>query len=630
MKCSHFYPICLVLVLIMNLFLWLSCSPPADVVLQLQDARSGNPVEGALVWAPSERMTFRSDVNGRVKVPGIYTDGILKIRAKNCWPLEINGAALPDVPLQLVYDESLANPAEAALVFTRGDTLRGAYGPYRANNDLISYDLTVRLDVAEKYLVGNNVITFKMLQDGRRIQLDLFDNMAVDSILYQGKPLAYTRDFNAVFVDFPEMLPAGKAVEIDFHYSGHPRETGRFGGIAFKEDSLGNPWIYTACQGIGASLWWPNKDQKPDEPDSMRMRVIVPAELTDVSNGRFLGRSELGDGYAAYDWQIHYPINNYSVSLNIGKYVHFADSLGDLSLDYYVLPYHLEAARRQFSQAKPMLECFEKYFGPYPFPKDGYKLIEVPYSGMEHQSAVTYGNLFRNGYLGRDWTGVGISTQFDFIIVHESGHEWFGNSVTANDDSDAWLQEGWCTYTEAVYVECRFGYEDALAYLNGYQSKVRNRAPVIGPPGVNHWPTGDIYFKGALFLNTLRSVVNDDAVWWPLVYDYAEHFKYRNIFTSDMINFFNRRLERDLTPLFLQYLYRAELPVLELDFREDALAYRWNCAVTEFDMPVEIRTPQGVKRLHPRSEWQTIPADSTAQDNWEVATERFFLEVAEK
>ena len=234
MKCSHFYPICLVLVLIMNLFLWLSCSPPADVVLQLQDARSGNPVEGALVWAPSERMTFRSDVNGRVKVPGIYTDGILKIRAKNCWPLEINGAALPDVPLQLVYDESLANPAEAALVFTRGDTLRGAYGPYRANNDLISYDLTVRLDVAEKYLVGNNVITFKMLQDGRRIQLDLFDNMAVDSILYQGKPLAYTRDFNAVFVDFPEMLPAGKAVEIDFHYSGHPRETGRFGGIAFK------------------------------------------------------------------------------------------------------------------------------------------------------------------------------------------------------------------------------------------------------------------------------------------------------------------------------------------------------------------------------------------------------------
>ncbi|MEL6824361.1 MAG: M1 family metallopeptidase, partial [Calditrichota bacterium] len=348
-----------------------------------------------------------------------------------------------DDAILLTFDSTLVNPIEARMQFTKADTLRGSYGIYRANNDIKHYDLKMRLDIEEKYLSGSNGITFTMLKPDDQIQIDLFYNMNVDSILFEGNPLEYKRKFNAVFIDFPRMLSAGETYKIAFHYSGYPKETGRFGGLAYKADSLGNPWIYTACQGTGASLWWPNKDQAPDEPDSMRMRIIVPSELVDASNGRLQKVTDLGDGTSEYDWKIHYPINNYCVSLNIGNYTHYSDTLGDLSIDYYVQPYHLQQAKRQFAQTKPMLECFEEKFGPYPFPKDGFKVIEVPYSGMEHQSAVTYGNLFKNGYLGRDWTGVGVSMKFDFILVHETGHEWFGNSVTANDVSDAWIQEGW-------------------------------------------------------------------------------------------------------------------------------------------------------------------------------------------
>jgi aminopeptidase N len=474
---------------------------------------------------------------------------------------------------------------------------------------------------------GRNRIAFRMLEDGDRIQLDLFDNMAVDSVLLDGRSLTVTREHNAVFVDFPETLRRGEAYAIDFHWSGHPAEQGRFGGMVFRADSVGDPWVFTANQGIGASLWWPNKDQQPDEVDSMTMRVTVPTGLTEVSNGRFLGSTDLGDGTTRFDWKIHYPINNYSVSINIARYEHFSDTLGDVTLDFWALPYHLEAARRQFAQAKPMLECFERYFGPYPFPRDGYKLIEVAYSGMEHQSAVTYGNLFENGYLARDWTGVGISPRFDFIIVHESGHEWFGNSVTANDVSDAWIQEGFDTYAEAVYVECMWGYEDAMRYVNGYQEKVANEEPIVGPAGVNHWPTQDQYFKGALFLNTLRHVVDDDQAWWALLKDYAGHFQYRNIWTTDVINFFNERLDRDLRPVFEQYLYHAALPVLELELVADSVRHRWRADVEDFDMPVRVRAAGELRTIHPTTEWAAEPLDGVAPEDWQPATDLFYIAV---
>ena len=360
----------------------------------------------------------------------------------------------------------------------RADILRGEFGRYRANNDLQHYTLDVRVDPDRRYLSGTNRIRFRMLRDDTRIQVDLYANLNVDRILLGTTPLKFTREVNAVFVDFPETLRAGREYAIDFHYSGSPVETGRFGGIAFRKDPDGNHWINTACEGEGSSIWWPSKDQWRDEPDEgMDLRVAIPSTLVDVSNGRFLGKTDLGDGYTRWDWRVHYPINSYNVSLNIGNYIHFADKMGDLTLDYYVLPANLENAKRQFAQARPMLEIYEDVFGEYPFGKDGFKLIEVPYSGMEHQSAVTYGNRWKNGYLERDWTGVGVSLKFDFIIIHESAHEWFGNAVSAADVSDMWIQEGWATYLEVIYVERLFGAEDALKYVNGLKEKVRNTSP---------------------------------------------------------------------------------------------------------------------------------------------------------
>jgi len=359
----------------------------------------------------------------------------------------------------------------------------------------------------------------------------------------------------------------------------------------------------------------------------MTLAVTVPSDLVDVSNGRLEGVEELADGWTRYSWKIHYPINNYSVSVNDGRYTRFSDTLGDLTLDYYVLPEHLEEARTQFAQAKPMLQCFQDRLGPYPFPLDGYKLIEVPYSGMEHQSAVAYGNLFQNGYLARDWTGVGISTRFDFIIVHESAHEWFGNSVTANDVSDAWIHEGFGTYLEGVYVECMWGYDDAITYLNGYRSKVGNREPIIGPTGVNHWPTQDQYFKGALFLNTLRHVVDDDQVWWTLLQDYTDTFRHRNIWTQDVINFFNGRLGRDLRPIFQQYLYYPSLPVLEVKAEADAVAFRWRADVADFQMPLKVRVNGDVHTIHPTSEWQSEPLNGVDPAAWQPATDLFYIGV---
>ena len=594
--------------------------------LTLQDAATGHPVEGALVYSPGDLTVFRSDVHGVLELPAGWGTGGVRIWAKNHRPMELDLSGV-DGPVLLFFDESLVNPGEARYTFDRADTLRGTYGPFRENNDLLTYALDIRVDVGEKFITGVNAIGFRMLEDGTRIQLDLFENMSVDSILFQGEALAYTREFNAVFVDFPETLRKDEAYAVDFHYSGHPMESGRFGGMAFREDSLGNPWVITACQNIGASLWWPNKDQQPDEPDSMTLAVTVPSELVDVSNGRLMGVEDLGDGTTKYLWKIHYPINNYSVSLNIGKYTHFSDSLGDLSLDYWVLPYHLEEARRQFAQAKPMLQCFNDRIGDYPFPKDGYKLVEAPYSGMEHQSAVTYGNLFQNGYLARDWTGVGISTRFDFIIVHESTHEWFGNSVTANDVSDAWIHEGFGTYLEGVYVECQWGYEDAITYLNGYQSKVGNREPIIGPTGVNHWPTQDQYFKGALFLNTLRHVVDDDNVWWTLLQDYTDHFKYKNIWTQDVINFFNQRLGHDLRPVFQQYLYHPTLPVLEVKQEGDAVAFRWRADVEDFDMPLKVRVNGEMHTIYPTAEWMQEALDGADPGDWQPATDLFYIGV---
>ncbi len=519
---------------------------------------------------------------------------------------------------------------------THADILRGEYGRCRANNDLLYYHLDVRVDPEKKFLSGKTLMRFKMLTDDNRIQLDLHEALKVDKILFssgnksrdQGSKseLHYQRDSGAVFVDFPETLKAGKTYEIEFYYSGNPVETGRFGGIAFRKDPVGRPWINTACEGEGASIWWPNKDQWKDEVESMNISVAIPNELVDVSNGKFLGKTDLGNGYSRWDWFVSYPINNYDVSLNIGTYEHFSDRLGDLPLDFYALPEDLDKAKKQFPQAKGMLEAFQHYFGEYPFKRDGYKLIEVPYSGMEHQSAVTYGNHFANGYLERDWTGVGISPRFDFIIIHESGHEWFGNSITAQDRSDMWIHEGWTTYLECLYVEYHYGKEDGLKYTNAYRTKVRNQEPVIPPRGINATPPQDMYFKGALFINTLRSIVDDDKRWFDLLHDLYQHFKYRTIMTEDLVSFFNQRTKQDLTPIFNQYLRHTAIPVLELKFDSGAVSYRWKVDEKNFVMPVRVGDRNHWQVIEATTEWRQLKT-TLSKDEFSVATDLYFVDV---
>jgi aminopeptidase N len=580
---------------------------------------------------------------------------------------------------------------------SRGQLLRGEYGRYRANNDLLYYHLDIRVDPVVRKLSGKNTIRFKMLQDDNRIQLDLYASLAIDKIALGTTPLKYERELNAVFVDFPETLKAGNEYAVDFFYSGTFPETPRRGGrgargergapgergagdeaagqrgnegargdaargdaaergaageqgdrgrrggrgqrgqrgrgnrspgISFSIDDANRPWITTSCEGPGAATWWPNKDQWRDEVSSMDISVAVPHEFTDVSNGRLVSKEDLGDGYTRWNWHVSYPINNYCVSLNIAKYAHFSDKLGELTMDYYVLPEDLERAKSQFAQAKPMHEAFKHYFGEYPFARDGYKLVHVPYAGMEHQTAVTYGNGFTNGYGGRDWTFVGVSLKFDFIIIHESGHEWFGNAVSAADVSDMWIHEGWCTYLECMYVEQVFGYDDALKYTNGYKRRVQNRTPIIATRGIHQSPPGDQYFKGALFLHTLRSVMNDDAKWWALIRETYDTFKYKNIMTEDIVALFNNRFGEDLTPIFDQYLRHTALPTLELAIDADKreLKYRWLADEKNFNMPVRVGDKDMWQIIRPTTEWQSISTMLT-NDTVEVATDLYFINV---
>jgi aminopeptidase N len=523
-------------------------------------------------------------------------------------------------------------PPAAPPAPTHSDILRGAYGPYRANNDLLFYHLDVRVDPEKQTISGKNTIRFKMLKDDNRIQLDLSDALQVDKIVLGTTELKYQRESGAVFIDFPETLKAGREYSIDFYYSGHPLTIGRFGGMVFGKDPSGKPWIYTSCEDDGASIFWPNKDQWRDEVnDGMEISVAVPNGMMDVSNGKFAGKTDLGDGYTRWDWRISYPINSYDVALNIGDYTHFSDNYKDLPLDYYVLPADLEKAKTQFAQSKGMLEAFEHYFGEYPFQRDGYKLVEVPYLGMEHQSAVAYGNHFQNGYLGRDWAGVGLSMKFDFIIIHESGHEWFGNAVTAADRSDMWIHEGWTTYLEALYVEYYYGKDNAILYLNGIKKKIENKRPIISERGVNSTPPEDQYFKGALMLNTLRSMLNDDPRWFKLIHDFYQHFKYQNIMTEDVVAWFNQQTHMNLTPFFNQYLRHTAIPELDLKYDASAgtVSYRWKADEPNFTMPVRVGEKEHWQTIQPTTEWQTMKTSLTP-DAFAVDTEHFYVNVSKQ
>lgn len=502
--------------------------------------------------------------------------------------------------------------------FTRKDSLQGGFSFERMCFDVQHYDLDIKVNPDEKFISGSNTISFKMHHESNIIQLDLFENMKVDSIVFEHNKLDFKREFGAVFISFPTPLKVtDHLLKLQFYYSGNPivaKNAPWDGGFVFAKDVNNKPWICVAVQGTGASLWFPVKDSQSDEPDlGASIKVAVPNGLMNVSNGRFKGSLDLDNGYTRWDWEVKNPINSYNITLNIGDYVHIHETHNNLDLDYYVLRGNEKRARKQFAEVKPMMDCFESKFGTYPFTEDGYKLVESNYLGMEHQSAVAYGNKYRKGYLGRDNSGTGIGLLFDFIVVHESAHEWFGNSITSRDIADMWIHEAFTTYAESVYIECQFGKEKAIEYINGQKKLVQNNKPILGNYGVNNEGSGDMYYKGTLILNTLRSAVDDDQKWWRILKKFAENNRHKIIETKDVIQFFSEEIGLNLSPFFNQYLKYASIPVLETKRDENVLSYRWKTDVDDFMLPIYFMENQKKKRIAPTSIWKTVKVDSNSK-----------------
>ncbi|WP_417357458.1 M1 family metallopeptidase [Flavobacterium sp.] len=515
--------------------------------------------------------------------------------------------------------------------FSRRDSLHGGLRPERTSFDVLRYDLNITLNPDKRYINGYNDITFKVVSSTQKIQLDLFENMKIESIMLKNKKLEYTRDNDAVFISFPNELKAGSEHTLRFNYSGNPevaRNAPWDGGFVFTEDDNGKPWVGVAVQGTGASLWYPVKDHQSDEPDSgASIKVAVPNGLMNVSNGRFKGSEGLKNGYTRWDWEVKNPINNYDITVNIADYVHIHDNYKGLDLDYYVLSYNKEKAEEQFKQVKPMMECFQTKFGEYPFKEDGYKLVETPYLGMEHQSAVAYGNNYKMGYRGGDLSYTGVGLTFDYIIIHETGHEWFGNSITSKDIADMWIHESFTTYSETVYLECTLGYDKAMQYVYGQRMGVRNDKPVIGIFGVNREGSGDMYYKGALMLNTIRHIVNDDDKWWAMLLKYSETYKKQVIEGQDVINFFSKESGINLEPVFNQYLRYRSIPKLELKLKDHQLQYRWETDEENFAMPVDVDIYGKNIRLNGTNDWQTLTVEADKIKDVQPKIKEFYIKV---
>lgn len=517
--------------------------------------------------------------------------------------------------------------------YTRRDSLQGGMRFERSCYDVQRYDLNIKINPEERNIVGYNEVTFDVLQDTKKIQLDLFENMNVDSIVFNKQKLTYKRDNDAVFINFNSTLPQNSSQKLRFYYSGKPIIAKRApwdGGFVFKKDSNGKDFIAVAVQGTGASLWYPVKDSQTDEPDKgASIKVAVPNGLMNVSNGRFKGQEDLKNGYTRWDWEVVNPINTYSITVNIADYVHIHDNLNGLDLDFYVLRENEEKAKVHFeADVKPMMNCFQEKFGQYPFYEDGYKLVETPYLGMEHQSAVAYGNQYKKGYMGSDLSGTGIGLSFDFITIHETGHEWFGNSITSKDIADMWIHEAFTTYSESVFVECTKGYEEAQKYINGLAKNVLNDKPIIGFYGVNKEGSGDMYYKGALMLNTLRHITNNDSKWWAMLLKYSNTYKKQIIDSKTVIDFFSQELGHDMTPFFNQYLKHKTIPVLVLKKYKNKFKYKWQTDEPNFEMPIELDINGKRKRFLITSEFQISPMNvQSIPDEIKVRTDKYYIKV---
>ncbi|MEE9362126.1 MAG: M1 family metallopeptidase [Cellulophaga sp.] len=494
--------------------------------------------------------------------------------------------------------------------FTEQDTLRGSITPERIWWDLNYYHLDIEVKPEEKFITGTNTIRYTVLEEKQILQVDLQPPMKIEKVTQNGKSLKFTSNINAHFIKLKKKQKKGDLNEVVVHYSGHPKEAIRApwdGGFSWKKDVNGKHFIATSCQGLGASVWWPNKDHMYDEVDSMAISITVPKDLMNISNGR-LRKVDKHETTSTYHWFVENPINNYGVNVNIGDYVHFGEKYagekGSLDMNYYVLRDNLEKAKKQFKQSPMMMRAFEHWFGPYPFYEDSFKLVEVPYLGMEHQSSVTYGNKYANGYLGRDLSGTGWGLEFDFIIIHEAGHEWFANNITNKDVADMWIHEGFTAYSENLYLDYHFGKEASAAYVIGTRANITNKEPIIGTYNVNKSGSGDMYYKGANLLHTLRQLVEDDALWRQVLRGLNKEFYHKTVTTVEIENYISKHTKKNLTAFFNQYLRTANIPVLEYEIQGNTLKYRYTHIVADFDMPVRIFINGNTEWIIPTDTWK--------------------------
>ncbi|TCC82900.1 M1 family metallopeptidase [Pedobacter hiemivivus] len=502
--------------------------------------------------------------------------------------------------------------------FSKADTLRGTLTPLRSCYDINYYHLDVKIDIPNKFISGSNEFKFTATQNFRKLQFDLFANLKVDKILYLGKELPFKREFNAVYVTFPNDVIKGTKESFTVHYSGNPviaKNPPWDGGFIFSNDKSGNPWVSVACQGFGASSWWPTKDHQSDEVDSMLISISVPKDLQEISNGRLRNTVEKPDGYRQYNWFVANPINNYNVTTYIGKYSHWTDQYagekGKLSLDFWSLKEDSTLARPHWdADVKPMLKSFEYWFGPYPFYEDGYKLVQAPHLGMEHQSAVAYGNNFKMGYMGSDLSGSGWGLKFDFITIHESGHEWFGNNITTKDIADMWVHEAFTNYSEALFTESASGEDAASAYVVGIRKNVKNDIPIIGKYGVNQEGSGDMYYKGANLVHIIRQLINNDEKFREILRGLNKTFYHSTVSTKQVEDYIATQSGLKLNKVFDQYLRHTQIPVLEYQINDGVLKYRWIADVKDFDMPVKVTLkPGSFSFITPSTHWKTTAID---------------------
>ncbi len=504
-------------------------------------------------------------------------------------------------------------------VITKQDKLRGSITVDRVWWDLLHYTLEVKVDDEKRFISGSNVIKYKVLNNHQVLQIDLQTPLKITKVVQNNHELSFKTKGNAHFIDLSEEQVIGKIYKIKIFYEGIPVESARppwTGGFTWAKDKNGNGFIATSNQGIGASIWWPCKDHMYDEPDEGAIMIITPPKgLMDVSNGRLKKIVDNSDETRTYFWEVVNPINNYGININIGDYVHFSEKYeglnGELDCDYYVISYNIDKAKEQFKQATMMLEAFEYWFGPYPFYEDGYKLVEVPYLGMEHQSSVTYGNSYENGYRGKDWSSTGWGLKFDYIIVHESGHEWFANNITYMDIADMWIHESFTSYSEVLYLDYHFGTKAGNQYIIGTRKAIKNDKPIIGTYNVNREGSLDMYYKGANMIHTLRQVIDNDDNFRRILIGLNKEFYHQTVMTEQIEEYITNESGIDLSAFFNQYLRTIKIPVLEYQGFKSKIKYRYRNIVKGFSIPVKVLVNDKQRWISPTSKWNELEVGSS-------------------